>query len=73
MKPWIKTNLYGQKSISVNAVNARSKIQTAYGDVMLKNLITIQVKTFLNKNGFINIDKYSSLNINEKTILNINF
>ena len=46
-----------KKSIIIRAVNAWNKIQTAFGDVILKNLTTTQIKTLL-KNTLINIDKY---------------
>ena len=40
-------NLYGKNSIS--AVNAWNKIQTAFGDVILKKLTTTQIKILLTK------------------------
>ena len=35
-KPLFRTNLYGESSITKIAVNAWNKIQTAFGDVILK-------------------------------------
>ena len=54
-KPSFQTNLYGKNSITISAVNAWNKIQTAFGDVILKNLTTSQIKTLLTKKC---IDKY---------------
>ena len=44
-----QTNLYGKNPITISAVNAWNKIQAALGDVNLKNLTLIQVKTLLTK------------------------
>ena len=44
------------------------EIQTSFGDVILKNLNTIQIKTLLIKNALINIDIYLSFDNNGKTI-----
>ena len=52
-KPSFRTILYGKKILS--AVNAWNKIQTVFGDVILKNLTTAQLKTLLTKKS---IDKY---------------
>ena len=54
-KPSFRTILYGKNSIILSAVNAWNKIQTAFGDVILKNLTTTQLKNLLTK---ISIDKY---------------
>ena len=43
-KPSFQTNLYGKNSITISAVNALNKVQTAFGDVILKNLTTTQIK-----------------------------
>ena len=43
------TNLYGKNSITVSGVNARNKIQTVFGEVILKNLTTTQIKTLITK------------------------
>ena len=72
-KPSFRTNLYGKNSITISAVNSWNKIQIAFGDLILKNLTTTQMKILLTKKC---IDKYwqnLSLNINGKTILNIKF
>ena len=54
--PHSNTNLYGRNySVTISAVNAWNKIQTAFGDVSLKNLTTIQIKNLLTKKC---IDKY---------------
>ena len=50
-----RTILYGKNSITLSAVNAWNKIQTAFGDVILKNLTTTQLKNLLTKKS---IDKY---------------
>ena len=47
--------LYGKNSITLSAVNAWNKIQTAFGDVTLKNLTTTQLKNMLTKKS---INKY---------------
>ena len=52
-KTSFQTNLYGKNSIS--AVHAWNKIQTAFEDVILKNLTISQIKTLLTKKC---IDKY---------------
>ena len=57
-KPSFRTILYGQNSITLSAVNAWNKIQTAFGDVILKNLTTTQLKNLLTKNRLINIEEY---------------
>ena len=57
-KSSFRTNLYGQNSITISAVNAWSKIQTAFGNVILKNLPTTQIKTLLPKKC---IEKYWQL------------
>ena len=54
-KPSFRTNLYGKNSITISAVNAWNKIQIAFGDVILKNLTTSQIKTLLTKKC---IDEY---------------
>ena len=54
-KPSFQTNLYGKNSITISAVNAWNKIQTAFGAVILKNWTTSQIKTLLTKKY---IDKY---------------
>ena len=54
-KPSFRTILYGKKSITLSAVNAWNKIQTAFGDVILKNLTITQHKNLLTKKS---IDKY---------------
>ena len=43
-KSLFRTNLYGKMSITMSAVNVRNKIQTAFGNVILKNLTTTQNK-----------------------------
>ena len=48
-KPSIKTNLCGNNSITVSAVNAWNKTPLAFGYVILKNLTTTEVKTLLTK------------------------
>ena len=55
LKPSFRTILYGKNSITLSAVNAWNKIQTAFGDVILKYLPTTQLKTLLTKKS---IDKY---------------
>ena len=54
-KPPFRKNLYGKNSITISAVNAWNKIQIAFGDVILKNLTTSQIRTLLTKKC---IDKY---------------
>ena len=54
-KPSFDTILYGKNSITLSAVNAWNKIQKAFGDVILKNLTTTQLKNLLTKKS---IDKY---------------
>ena len=54
-KSSFRTNLYGKNSVTISAVNAWSKIQTAFGNVILKNLTTTQIKTLLTKKC---IEKY---------------
>ena len=49
------TILYGKNSITLSAVNAWNNIQTAFGDVIFKNLTTTQLKNLLTKKS---IDKY---------------
>ena len=44
-----------EKIITISAVNAWNKIQTAFGNVILKNLTTTQIKTLLTKKC---IEKY---------------
>ena len=55
LKPSFRTILYGNNSITLSAVNAWNKTQTAFGDVILKNLTTTQLKNLLTKKS---IDKY---------------
>ena len=57
-KSSFRTNLYGKNSVTISAVNAWSKIQTAFGNVILKNLTTTQIKTLLPKKC---IEKYWQL------------
>ena len=47
-----------KNSVTISAVNAWSKIQTAFGNVILKNLTTTQIKTLLPKKC---IEKYWQL------------
>ena len=54
-KPSFCTILYDKNSITLSALNAWNKIQTAFGDVILKNLATTQLKNLLTKKS---IDKY---------------
>ena len=54
-KPSFHTILYGENSITLSVVNAWNKIQTAFGDVILKNLTTTQLETLLTKKS---IEKY---------------
>ena len=54
-KPLLRTNLYGQNSITISAVNAWNKIQPTFGNVILKNLTTTQINTILTKRC---IEKY---------------
>ena len=56
-KPSFCKILYGKNSTTLSAVNAWNKIQTAFGDVILKNLTTTQLKNLLTKKS-INIEKY---------------
>ena len=44
-----------KSSITLGAVNAWNKIQTAFADAILKNLTTIQIQTSLTEKY---IDKY---------------
>ena len=44
-KPPFQTNLHGRNSITISAINALNKIETTFGDVILKNLTTTQTKT----------------------------
>ena len=44
-----RTNLYGKNSVTISAVNASNKIQTAFGNVSLKNLTPTQIKILLTK------------------------
>ena len=44
-----------KNSVTISVVNAWSKIQTAFGNVILKNLTTTQIKTLLTKKC---IEKY---------------
>ena len=53
-KASFRTILYGKNSITLSAVNAWNKIQTAFGDIILKNLTNTEL-SLLNK---ISIDKY---------------
>ena len=41
-KPSFRTILYGKNYITLSAVNAWNKIQTAFGDVIFKYLTTTQ-------------------------------
>ena len=54
-KPSFRTNLYRKKSMTISAVNVWNKIQAPFGDVILKALTTIKVKTLQTKKC---IDKY---------------
>ena len=54
-KPLFWTNLYGKKYITISTDNAWHKIQSAFGDVILKNITTTQIKTLITKKC---IDKY---------------
>ena len=54
-KPSFGTNLHGKSSITVSAVDAWNKIQTVFGNVILKNITTIQMKTLLTEKC---IEKY---------------
>ena len=54
-KPSFRTNLYLKNCTTISAVNAWNKIQTAFGNVILKNLTTTQIKTLLTKKC---IEKY---------------
>ena len=54
-KTSFRTILYGKNYVTLSAVNAWNKTQTAFGDVILKNLTTTQIKTLLTKKC---IDKY---------------
>ena len=53
-KASFRTILYGKNSITLSAVNAWNKIQTAFGDIILKNLTNTEL-SLLNK---VSIDKY---------------
>ena len=55
LKPPFLINLYGKYSIIISAVSAWNKMETAFGDVILKNLTTSQIKILLTKKC---IDKY---------------
>ena len=60
-RPSFRTILYGKNSITLSAVAAWNKIQTAFGDIILKNLTTTQLKnllTKLTKKSIDNIEKY---------------
>ena len=57
-KSSFRTNLYGKNSVTISAVNAWSKIQTAFGNVILKNLTTTQLKPYYLKSALKNIDNY---------------
>ena len=46
LSPSSWTNLYGKNSVTLGAVNVWNKIQAAFGNVILKNLTSIQIKTF---------------------------
>ena len=46
-KPPLQTYLYGKNSIIISAVNAWNEIQTAFGDVILENVITIETKIII--------------------------
>ena len=48
-KPSFNTNLYGKKSISINAINAWNKAQTSLGDTILKDLTPNIIKTVIIK------------------------
>ena len=54
-KPSFWSNSYRKKSLTISAVNAWNKIQTAFGNVILKNLTTTQIKSLLTKKC---IEKY---------------
>ena len=54
-KPPFRTNLYGKNSVTISAVNAWNKIQTAFENVILKNFTTTQIKTILTRKC---IEKY---------------
>ena len=54
-KPSFQTNLYEKYFTTISAVNAWNKIQTAFGNVILKILTPTQIKTLLNKKC---IEKY---------------
>ena len=53
--PWHGMVLYGKNYLTISAVNAWNKIQTAFGNVILKNLTTTQIETLLTKKC---IEKY---------------
>ena len=53
--PPFRTNLYGKNSVTISAVNAWNKIQTAFENVILKNFTTTQIKTILTRKC---IEKY---------------
>ena len=48
-KPSFHTNLYGKKSIAVNAIDAWNKAQTSFGDTILKDLTPNKIKTIVMK------------------------
>ena len=54
-KPKSRTDLHGKNSMIINGVNSWNKIQIAFGDLILKNLTTTQMKILLTKKC---IDKY---------------
>ena len=54
-KPSVRTNLYGKNSMAISAVNAWNKIKTVFGNVILKNLTTTQIKNLLTKKS---IERY---------------
>ena len=41
--PLFQSDLYGKNSITITAANAWIKIQTAFGDVILKNSTTVKI------------------------------
>ena len=48
-KPSFRTNLYGKKSITLNAIDAWNKAQTSLVDTILKNLTPNKIKTIIMK------------------------
>ena len=48
-KPSFRTNLYGKKSITVNAIDAWNKAQTSLGDTILKDLTPNKIKAIIMK------------------------